>query len=485
MKRITACFVAFILLFFVLGVVCYADDDAVDLTNFVTLESSQGDSLSKLLDANYNTYLQLQAGTSVSIECQEEIAFLYIVFDRVPQEWFLTDAAGKETICGEYGFLHELVDVTERLGRAKNKLVLSFEETVSVADVYVFSEGCLPSFVQVWEEAKSECDLLLFATHSDDDQLFFAGLLPSFTARGLVTQVVYFANHWDTHNRPHEVLNGLWHTGVKRYPVISQFPDAYSESVAGAEYNLQSVGFDRSMVLHWQTEQLRYFRPLVVVGHDIDGEYGHGQHMYNTETLIEAVSLSKDGTYQTPTNKVWDVPRLYLHLYDENVVYCNYDVPLEEFGGKTAFEVSKEAFGFHKSQHWTWFADWIDVEKAAGIRTNSPCKFGLYYSASGNYTVGDDLFFGVKSYAELAEEERLAQEEAARLEEEQKRKDELEKAEQNLSNLEESLDNAEKQLEQTGIWVIILLLLFVFLIFLFVFLSQKLKALANHKSVDQ
>ena len=78
-------------------------------------------------------------------------------------------------------------------------------------------------------------------------------------------------------------------------------------------------------------EYLRRFRPQVVVGHDPNGEYGHPQHIINTETLMDALTLAADPTYSEETAAdygVWDVPKTYLHLYGENRITMDWDRPL-------------------------------------------------------------------------------------------------------------------------------------------------------------
>ena len=84
----------------------------------------------------------------------------------------------------------------------------------------------------------------------------------------------------------------------------------------------------------------------------------------------------------------------------------DFDTPLQAFDGKTAFEVSQEGFGCHKSQHWTWFYKWMygtddnPISKAADIKTYSPCHYGLYESKVGMDELGGDFFENVQTYKE-------------------------------------------------------------------------------------
>jgi len=75
----------------------------------------------------------------------------------------------------------------------------------------------------------------------------------------------------------------------------------------------------------------------------------------------------------------------------------NYDIPLEYFDGKTAYEVSKEGYSKHLSQQWTWFTKWINgsnnsYTKATDIKTYKPTDFGLYRTTVGNDIEKNDMF---------------------------------------------------------------------------------------------
>ncbi|MGN1120962.1 MAG: hypothetical protein ACI4RV_01265 [Eubacteriales bacterium] len=325
------------------------------------------------------------------------------------------------------GFLHEYIPL-----EGSNTAVLSYPEA-DLCEIQVYSVGEVPDEVQRWEVGEPDTDILLFAAHSDDDQLFFAGLLPYYTARGVRVRVAYFINHCDTYNRTHELLDGLWHCGVTSYPDISPFPDGYSESVDSAVRFLESKGFSYSDCVTYQRALLDKYKPLVAVLHDREGEYGHGAHMLDTATFLEACAASENQ---------YIPEKIYIHLYADNPLTLDIDSPLDAFGGKTAFQVSQEAFRFHKSQHWTWFYEWIygkngSVTAASQIRSYNPAKYGLYASRVGADTGANDMLENIVTYAEreakaakAAEEakaaaEKAAREEQARLEEEAREKQRL------------------------------------------------------------
>ena len=379
----------------------------------------------RITDGNRATYSKTTEGGTVKITADGGIAALYIEFDRLPGEWELENTAtGEVADCGQNAFLHEYVNVAELFGALVTELVLRFPAETVVADIYGFSEGDLPSWVQTWQPPLAEADLLLISSHSDDEQLFFLGVLPYYAGElGLKVQVAYVVQHFEANNvqnhvRPHEQLDGLWTVGVRNYPVMSDFPDLYAESkdrdtaFAQATAVYENAGYTYDDFVAYITTCFRRFKPLVVVSHDLDGEYGHGTHVVCAKAITEAVSYAADVNMfpeSASAYGTWEVEKIYLHLYEENQIVMDYDVPLESFGGKTAFEVSKDGFACHESQHWTWFYKWIHgtegnpITKASQIKSYSPCKYGLYHTTVGLDLEGGNFFENVITYGERAE----------------------------------------------------------------------------------
>lgn len=428
-----------------------APTQAEELPLTVTGASGVG----KLTDGKENTYTEYSDAVTLTVSAELGIDSLYVVFDRIPGEWSLT--AGVDTVvCGKDSFLHEYVDVNSLFGYSPTSLRLSFEDGASISELHAFADGEPPSWVQIWQPPCERADLMLCSTHSDDEQLFFAGILPYFAGElGLNVQVVYFTSPYKYHERPHEQLNGLWEVGVRNYPVFGQYVDAYSETLKDAYAHQKAYGFSREHMVAFQVEMLRRFRPLVVIGHDFNGEYSHGQHMINTDTLVEALELAANAeSCPESADKygVWDTPKTYIHLYEENPIVMDWDTPLDAFGGKTAFQVTQDGFSHHTSQHWTWFFRWIygksgsPIEKATDIKTYSPCLYGLYRTTVGLDSGIGDMFENVMTYAEQDEEERRREEESRAAESESLRLEEESRAAESESlRLEEESRAAESE----------------------------------------
>lgn len=358
--------------------------------------TADGGAISSLTDDNVYTYASVN---TLDISSDSEIYGIYIKYDRVPPSCsVVSNGETKEKI--DTGFLHQFIEVN-----GQKNVSVYYDTSAVVADVYVFNSNETPDWVQKWQ-LLDKADIMICPTHSDDDQLYFAGMIPWCVANGYRTQVVYFTNHWNTHERPHELLDGLWTCGLNYYPYISNLPDLYCMGEEDAYRVFSYVGYTVDDFTSFYVEMFEKYNPLVVACHDLYGEYGHGAHIINTKAVIAALDRCE-------TEGLWDVQKTYIHLYGENTVTFDWDEPLEYFGGKSSFNVSQEAFQCHKSQHrfeslYHWiYGDSINnyIVKAKQITRYSPCVYGLYRTTVGYDTEVNGLFENVITYGER---ERIA-----------------------------------------------------------------------------
>ena len=420
---------------------------AADITASTTIVSSGFNNSSFLTDGNTKTYYSSSGNASITLTNSAGIAGIYLLFDEIYGSYTIKDNGTGTTItAGEQNYLHEFVQLDAAFGTLPTSITIAFSNgSVRLSELYAFSQGQTPDFVQVWNKPlEGGADLVLFATHGDDDQLYFAGLLPYYAGElGYRVQVVYMTGHrsgaGNSKVRMHEMLNGLWAVGVTAYPVFGDFADFRIDSKQDT-YNkyLNTYGVTQNDLQRFVVEQVRRFKPLVAVGHDPNGEYGHGMHQVYSELLRNAVTLTNDPeAFPESAAKygLWEIPKVYLHLYDKNTITMDYDRPLEHFNGMTAFEATQKlGFAAHESQI-KYFGDWLygynnEITKATQIKQYNPCKFGLYHSSVGEDVEKKDLFEHITTYAEQErlEQERLEQErlEQERLEQERLEQERLE-----------------------------------------------------------
>lgn len=365
-----------------------------------------------LFDMDLEASQDVREGACLTLNAQDGISGLYLVFDLPYGAVTLTE--DERTVQVDTGgVLHYYLDVEHALGRLPQSVSLTFSSgEARLNELRVLTPGALPDWVQRWQTIPAGgADLLLLSTHGDDEQLFFAGLLPWYAAeKGMRVQVVYFTDHRNMVSyRVHEMLNGLWAVGVRDYPVFGAFPDYYTFDMEDAYGFYESEGYSRQALLDFVVENLRYYRPLVAVGHDERGEYGHGMHQLTSDLLKQAAKSSADPAQfpeSAEENGTYQVPKTYLHLYGENPITMNWDIPMESFGGKTAYEVTRDlGFPAHASQQadFAWY--FRGADRAAEVERYSPCSFGLYYSTVGADTGEGDFFENLEPFLHPAEPE--------------------------------------------------------------------------------
>ncbi len=324
------------------------------------------------LDDNEKTWIPMGKDLTLYVKGKSAFSGLYIKFQK-PCEWTVTLPDGTTLPGGQNGMIHEWLP----LGQSVETLELHLPKGAMLCDVYAFTDGTLPDWVQTWEPPCEEADLMVMTTHSDDELLWFGGALPYYAGElGYKVQVVYMTNHFSETIRCHEQINGLWTVGVRQYPIITdQFPD--KPATRNYDYAVDYYGYDN--VLSFQVEMLRRFRPKVIIAQDIKGEYGHGAHIINVKTLMDALELTDDPTAFPDSAEKYGtckVQKVYLHLWPEHTVVMDWDnMPLSRFGGKTALDMAKRGFACHVSQQDHFFVS--DTGKY-------DCrKFGLAYTNVG------------------------------------------------------------------------------------------------------
>ena len=260
------------------------------------------------------------------------------------------------------------------------------EKQLALRELFLLSEGELSSdYNHDWQPAVEKADLLLLTAHPDDEVLWFGGTLPYYAGElGAKVQSVCMTSY--EHFRTLELLNSLWHCGVRNYPVVADFTDKQAP-VMRKSY---SDWGGEEKVVKYLVRILRQFRPEVVVTHDVKGEYGHTQHMVCADALPKAVQLANDPAYdpQSVTQYgAWQVKKLYVHLGEAPTTYMNWRQPLTAFGGKTGFEIAEEAFLRHVSQ-----LVFTSFKVAPEGSDYDSFAYTLVHSTVGEDTVGGDFF---------------------------------------------------------------------------------------------
>lgn len=364
-----------------------------------TINHSSSDT-ALVTDNSYKSSVKYLAGTGVNITTTTPIKGLYIKWYHNPSSEYTISYNQKQISCGKKGFLHEYIALDEETTEA----TINLTEDMRICEIVALSDGKLPMQIQNWEEPCTNPDMLVFSTHADDEILFLGGVLATYGARDDVNlQVAYMCDFYQSEPyREHEELDGLWTVGLVHYPVKGNFYDYYC-----ADYDAALKNYSYADVSAFVTEQIRKFKPTIVVTQDLNGEYGHGGHQLLAHCVAEAVDHSNDSSFNPESAAKYgthDVLKTYLHLYGENQINLNLRTPLSYLNNQTALDCCKEAYKKHESQQYCWF--YVDDEYEY-----SCAKFGLYRSLVGADSNNDMLDNVSTKY-----EEELAKAEASKAE---------------------------------------------------------------------
>ena len=223
-------------------------------------------------------------------------------------------------------------------------------EALYIREIFLFSEGDMDeSIVHIWQEPLEKADVLLLVAHPDDEVLWFGGTLPTLAGEKGLNVTAAWLTCGNTCRRL-ELLNSIWHCGVRNYPDIGEWDDIKS-------YNLQTLysKWGKDDMDEYLVRLLRRYQPEVVITHAYDGEYGHAAHKVCAYSLTRAVELAADPSYDKKSAEeygAWQVKKFYVHKTSEDLptTVMDWHVPLDAFDGKTGYEIACEAYKMHASQ---------------------------------------------------------------------------------------------------------------------------------------
>ena len=367
-----------------------AGEEAKELTSRCKITcASRGADKGFMLDGNYRTHWDSSRGKGAAVLVElprgEECGFVYLQWYETPLMWQVeTERNGEwEPVVQSRGaFYNDALALPAGISRLRIALQEGVNDSMRLAELHVFGRGQKPQNVQIWQPTVEKADLMLVACHPDDEVLWFGGALPTYAGQMKKAALVCILVPAMPYRRL-ELLDCLWTCGVTSYPVWGGLADKYSAGLQ-KQYSLWNEVKLQKMFTRW----FRQYRPDVVLTHDLSGEYGHGGHRVCADLCVKALKwAANEEKFPDSAGEwgTWQVKKLYLHLYRENRIDMDWNLPLSAFGGKTGLEVAREAFACHISQQHTDYR-----VRDSG---SADCSlFGLYWSAVGPDTEKDDFF---------------------------------------------------------------------------------------------
>ncbi len=369
-------------------------ETAADLTDLCTF-TSPGVRTGNVHDGKYTSFWRSREQKDGYLEMtvpEDHPAYsVYICFGEQPAAWAIEKEEDGQWVTVHEGineYAHVLVPLP---GLTHFRLIEKSGKRTQfkINEVYIFGDGELPDWVQQWEPTIGKADMLVMVAHPDDELIFFGGTIPTYAVeRGYRVLVAYMS--YSNTTRKSELLNGLWSMGVRNYPIIGSFQDTYCSTLEDA-YKRWKKDPARQFVMRI----LREHQPEVVLTHDINGEYGHGAHKLCADVVQYCVENAGDETvYPEIASElgVWNVKKLYIHLYPENTVFMNWHEPLAAYDGRNGLEVASAAYAYHVTQATTHF-----VITDEGNTSNA--AFGLAYTAVGPDIQKDDFMENITADA--------------------------------------------------------------------------------------
>lgn len=340
----------------------------------------------KLFDRRYVSYWSVNSARSQEISIHlpkdESSCGVYLCFAREPVRIALyqgSDSAPRLELSAD-GIPHKYIPVSEA---GDIRLVITGDaKGFALSELFVVTGKEPPEWVQRWQPPLDQADLLVLVAHPDDELLWMGGALPYYALeKGMDVAVAYMTG--GNYLRRAEALNGLWTAGIRHYPYMAGFKDRNSSGPKAA----MALWGGEEKVVGLVTELVRKLKPSVMLSHDLNGEYGHAAHKATARAAILAAQNGGSPDFYPDSAKehgLWQPLKLYLHLYPEETIRMDWQLPLPSLGGRSPIQVAEEAFQMHASQKGNW-----------QIATDGPLsasEFGLYQSLVGEDKAKDDFF---------------------------------------------------------------------------------------------
>ncbi len=377
-----------------------SDGIAIDITNQCGFLAYSTDTpFSNAIDGNYATVWKCENADSqyieITVPSEHTIGGIYFVWNVAPKSWELSalDESGDAKASqsgGKQRYLTQFVPIQDSLERF-DRFRLSFSAdpgcNVEIADLSVFTKGKPPYYAPMWQPFSGKVDLMTIAAHPDDEDLYLGLPAAIYGNEGKKCVTVFMSSGGSaTSVRRYEGQESAWSLGNKQYPVMRYVKDVRTSTLEEAEQN-----WPLDDTVSYIVEQIRKYKPSVIVTHDASGEYGHGAHMLTSYATQLAFVKAGDPTQYPESakkNGTWNAGKLYAHLYNVNPLDpLNLQKKLNSYGNRTAYQVVADAYARHKSQ--------LPGRSLPTDGTYDMRRFGLCLSNLGEDRVHSSMFENV------------------------------------------------------------------------------------------
>lgn len=408
-KLFISLFLSLVIVFavcFILSTSVYAASNASEITKYCSFNASSNNNNFKYAKDNSYKTEWVSGNTAsrhvdITVSSSHQIGGIYLLWDRMPRKWELQAKESDNSWTKVNGnaqevYLIQYIRVPEQYKSYKNFRLLmtpaSTSSAVNIAEIDIYTPGEPPYFAPEWQPLE-RVDLLTIVSHPDDEDLYMGVPPPTYTDQGYDCATVYMTYGDNSSSiRRYEALESAWSLGNKCYPTRGNFKDIKRTT---KEEMMKYWPLDDT--IGFIVEQIRKYKPSVIVTHDINGEYGHGAHKLTMYATSLAYKYAGDpNRYPSSAEKygTWQAGKLYIHLYGSNKLNTmSLTTKLNSFGGRTVLKVVDDAYVRHDSQ---LPGRSLPVDGAYDMR-----KFGLYDTNLGQDSSHDSMFENVSNQAML------------------------------------------------------------------------------------
>ena len=367
--------------------------EPIHITNFCKISASDINyNINNLISQYFNNKNCFNNGIiNIIIPKSKEIDGIYLKFFSPNNNYSIISYSknGKKlnyyNISGS-NIIHKYFKLSEESKKIIINLYSDNPKYIGICSLRIYEKDKVGVSVEQWK-SQEKCDLMLISAHRDDEILFFGGTIPfySFVKKKKVCTIFMSGNDII---RIREALSSQWSMGIKNYPIFMEFPGGFHDGINGT---IKDFGGEEK-VLGKIVEIIRNYKPDVIVSHDINGEYGHPTHKTVPFLVQKAIKLASDKNKFFDSYKkygVFDVKKIYLHLYKENKIIMNWNMRSAFLDYKTPFEVASVGYDKYNSQHKKWGMSFKRVIKYPNN------IYGLIHTTVGKDIKKDDFFENV------------------------------------------------------------------------------------------
>lgn len=317
------------------------DGTAEDLTGScaVVLPERSAAFAARLSDGRYNSRISFKKEESLEIMLSDGAKGLYIAWYEAPEAVRIEalDSAGEmlETMPANPDLLNEYFALPDRCKAVR----IAGDKAFAVSELRVYDAVTPPEQLCVMAAQQPQPKAMLIAAHTADEAYDFGSLLPFFC--GGDAAIVFLSS--ESRQAKQQAIENLYALGSRTQPVFADFP--YYRTVLNIKGMYGLV--DKVDLSNWLIALLRRYQPGVLITHSALGEGGDGMHLLAATHVPLAAEQAADEKKEYVSQRaygVWQVEAVYQHLEAGTAPLYDTRAPISAFGGKSALELSQEAF---------------------------------------------------------------------------------------------------------------------------------------------